>query len=108
MPRFSRRICSFSSPLNLDFSTREVEKSFCRNSLSQTQGEPRCKQIASIFNQPPAFSKKLENLQAAVALHFAHYNLVRLHKTKRIAPAMVANVTGRIWSLEELVERTSN
>ena len=28
-----------------------------------------------------AFSKKLENLQAAVALHFAHYNLVRLHKT---------------------------
>jgi hypothetical protein len=28
-----------------------------------------------------AFSKKFENLQAAVALHFAHYNLVRLHKT---------------------------
>ena len=30
-----------------------------------------------------AFSKKVENLQAAVALHFAHYNLVRLHKTLR-------------------------
>jgi IS1 family transposase len=54
-----------------------------------------------------AFSKKLENLQAAVALHFAHYNLVRVHKTLRITPAMAANVTDRLWSLEELVERTS-
>lgn len=54
-----------------------------------------------------AFSKKLENLQAAVALHFAHYNFVRLHKTLRITPAMAANVTNRVWSLEELVDRTS-
>jgi hypothetical protein len=55
-----------------------------------------------------AFSKKLENLQAAVALHFAHCSLVRLHKTRRVTPAMAANVTDRVWSLEELVERTSN
>ena len=54
-----------------------------------------------------AFSKKFENLQAAVALHFAHYNLVRLHKTLRVTPAMAANVTDRVWSLEELVDRTS-
>src|SRR5258708_21019400 len=50
-----------------------------------------------------AFSKKLENLQAAVALHFAHYNLVRLHKSLRVTPAMAADVTDRLWSLEELV-----
>jgi macrodomain Ter protein organizer (MatP/YcbG family) len=55
-----------------------------------------------------AFSKKLENLQAAVALHFAHYNLVRVHKSLRVTPAMAANVTNRLWLLEELVERTSN
>ena len=54
-----------------------------------------------------ALSKKLENLQAAVALHFAHYNLVGLHKTLRATPAIAANVTDRLWSLEELVERTS-
>src|SRR5271168_2595973 len=54
-----------------------------------------------------AFSKKLENLQAAVSLHFAHYNLVRLHKTLRVTPAKAANVTDRVWSLGELVERTS-
>jgi hypothetical protein len=45
--------------------------------------------------------------QAAVSLHFAHYNLVRLHKTLRVTPAMAANVTDRVWSLQELVERTS-
>ena len=39
-----------------------------------------------------AFSKKLENLQAAVTLHFAHYNLVRLHQTLRVTPAMAVNV----------------
>ena len=51
-----------------------------------------------------AFSKKLENLQAAVALHFAHYNFVRLHKSLRITPAMAAGVSDKIWALEELVE----
>jgi hypothetical protein len=38
------------------------------------------------------------------ATPFAHYNLVRLHKTLRVTPAMAANVTDRVWSLEELVE----
>jgi IS1 family transposase len=51
-----------------------------------------------------AFSKKLENLQAAVALHFAHYNLVRVHKTLRVTPAMAAGVSDRLWSLEQLVD----
>ena len=55
-----------------------------------------------------AFSKKLENLEAAVALNFAHYNFARLHKTLRCTPAMAASVSDRLWSLEELVDRTSN
>jgi IS1 family transposase len=53
-----------------------------------------------------ASSKKVENLQAAVALHFAHYNFVRLHKTLRVTPAMAAGVASRLWSLEDLVEAT--
>lgn len=52
------------------------------------------------------FSKKIENHKAAVALHFAHYNLVRLHKTLRCTPAMAAGVVDRLWTLEELVDRT--
>lgn len=54
-----------------------------------------------------AFSKKVENLQAAVALHFAHYNVVRLHKSLRTTPAMAAGVSDRLWALEELVGETS-
>jgi hypothetical protein len=55
-----------------------------------------------------AFSKKVENLRAAVSLHFAHYNFVRVHRTLRVTPAMEARVSDRLWSLDELVERTSN
>ena len=51
-----------------------------------------------------AFSKSVENLQAAVALHFAHYNFVRIHGTLRVTPAMAAGVSGRLWSMGELVE----
>jgi IS1 family transposase len=54
------------------------------------------------------FSKKIENHKAAVALHFAHYNLVRLHSSLRVSPAMAAGVTKRLWSMTELVDATSN
>lgn len=54
------------------------------------------------------FSKKLDNLKAAVALRFAHYIFVRIHKSLRITPAMAAGVSDRLWTLQELVEETSN
>jgi len=50
-----------------------------------------------------AFSKKLENLKAAVALHFAHYNFCRVHSSLRVTPAMAAGLTGEIWSLGRLL-----
>jgi len=53
------------------------------------------------------FSKKMENLRAAVHLHFAHYNFVRLHRSLRMTPAMAIGLESRLWSIEELVERTS-
>ncbi len=49
------------------------------------------------------FSKKLDNLKAAVALHFTWYNFCRRHMTLRITPAMAAGITDHIWSLEELI-----
>lgn len=49
------------------------------------------------------FSKKLDNLKAAVALHFTWYNFCRRHMTLRITPAMAAGLTDHIWSLEELI-----
>jgi IS1 family transposase len=51
-----------------------------------------------------AFSKKVENLKASVALHFAHYNFVRIHRSLQITPAMAAGVTGRLYSIDDLLE----
>lgn len=48
------------------------------------------------------FSKKVDNLEAAVALHFMYYNFGRIHKTLRVTPAMEAGVADHVWSLEEI------
>jgi hypothetical protein len=56
-----------------------------------------------------AFSKKVENLAAAVSLHFAYYNFCRPHKTlsephgPRLTPAMAAGLTDHVWPLSELI-----
>jgi transposase-like protein/IS1 family transposase len=50
-----------------------------------------------------AFSKKLANLKAAVALHFAYYNFCRIHQTLRVTPAMEAGLTDHVWELKELL-----
>jgi IS1 family transposase len=51
-----------------------------------------------------AFSKKRENFEAAVGLHFAYYNFVKRHNTLRCTPAMAAGVTGSFWTVGDLVE----
>jgi IS1 family transposase len=50
------------------------------------------------------FSKKIENHMHAVALHFMHYNFVRIHKSLRCTPAMEAGVTKTLWSIEDIVK----
>src|SRR6185295_12476099 len=50
-----------------------------------------------------AFSKKIENLMHAVALHFMYYNFVRVHQTLRVTPAMAAGLCDHAWELEEIV-----
>jgi hypothetical protein len=46
---------------------------------------------------------KFENLNYAMALHFAYYNFCRIHKTIRCTPAMEAGLTKTVWSLKELI-----
>ncbi len=50
-----------------------------------------------------AFSKKLENHAATVALYFMYYNFARVHQTLRVTPAMEAGISTHVWSLAELV-----
>ena len=56
------------------------------------------------------FSKKVENLAAAVSLHFVYYNFARPHQTltkanggRKTTPAMAAGITNRVWTLEDIV-----
>lgn len=55
-----------------------------------------------------AFSKKVENLKHSLALHFMHYNFVRIHKALRTSPAMAAGVTARLWGIEDIVGLLEN
>lgn len=55
-----------------------------------------------------AFSKKLNNLKAAVSLYFAHYNLVKIHGTLRMTPAMAAGITSELWTTRRLIEAAND
>ncbi len=50
------------------------------------------------------FSKKVENLAAAVSLHFMYYNFARVHKTLGTTPAVAAGVADHVWSIREIAE----
>jgi IS1 family transposase len=50
-----------------------------------------------------AFSKKVQNHQRALALHFMYYNFVKRHSSVKTTPAIAAGVTDRAWTLHDLV-----
>ena len=54
-----------------------------------------------------AFSKKRENFDAAVGLHFGFYNFVKRHNTLKTTPAVAAGVASKQWSIGELLEATA-
>jgi len=80
-------------PRNEDVSTSMVE----RQNLTMRMSMRRFTRLTN------AFSKKVDNLKHAVALHFMYYNFVRQHQTLRVSPAMAAGVTDHLWELEDIV-----
>lgn len=50
-----------------------------------------------------AFSKKVENHEASIALHFMQYNFCRVHQTLRVTPAMQAGLTNHIWEISDVI-----
>jgi IS1 family transposase len=85
-------------PDEAHISTSHVE----RQNLTMRMGMRRFTRLTN------GFSKKAENLAAAVSLHFMHYNFARLHKSLSRpypqTPAMAAGVTDHIWALAEIVK----
>lgn len=86
----------FGAPVAALVSTSYVE----RQNLTVRMGVRRYTRLTN------AFSKKLENHVAATALHFAHYNFVRVHKTLRATPAMAAGIAATLWSVGDLLNAT--
>ena len=89
----TRKVCIAGRPDDAHISTSFVE----RHNLSMRMGMRRFTRLTN------AFSKKVDNHKAALALYFMHYNFARIHKTLRVTPAMEAGVSDRVWSLEEIV-----
>jgi hypothetical protein len=49
------------------------------------------------------YSKKIENHVASLAIHYFHYNYIRIHPTLRVSPAMAAGVTDLLWGIEDMI-----
>lgn len=60
-----------------------------------------CRRMSRLTN---AFSKKRENFEAAVWMHYTYYNFVKRHAAIRCTPAMEAGVEKSQWTVNELVE----
>jgi len=89
----TRKAAISGKPDHKHISTSYIE----RQNLTMRMGMRRFTRLTN------GFSKKLENHEAAFALHFMHYNFARIHQTLRVTPAMEAGVASHVWSLSEIV-----
>jgi len=81
-----------------DPDARHVSTSFIeRNNLTMRMNMRRFTRLTN------GFSKKIENLNHAVALHFMYYNFCRIHQSLRVTPAMAAKVTDHAWEIGEIL-----
>lgn len=97
--RYSPAICTGVKKLRVcgDPDAAQVSTSFVeRQNLTMRMGMRRFTRLTN------GFSKKLQNLEHSVALHFMHYNFGRIHKTLRVTPAMEAGIADHVWTLEEI------
>lgn len=93
-----RRVGLWGHPRSRYISTSHVE----RQNLTMRMQMRRFTRLTN------AFSKKLANLKAAVALHFAWYNFVRIHRSLGMTPAMQAGIVSEVWTIDRLLPGTSN
>jgi len=99
--RYSPAVCTGTQvhkisgrPDKRHISTSYVE----RQNLTMRMGMRRMTRLTN------AFSKKVENLEHAVALHFMYYNFCRKHQTLGTTPAVKAGVADHVWSIEEVLK----
>ncbi len=87
-----------STPINGNPDPRFISTSYVeRQNLTMRMQMRRFTRLTN------AFSKSLRNLKDALALHFAHYNFVRIHGSLRVTPAMAAGIADSVWALDRLL-----
>jgi IS1 family transposase len=99
--RYSPAICTSCErkPIMGRPDPRYISTSYVeRSNLSMRMGIRRFTRLTN------AFSKKVENHAAAVALYYMHYNFCRVHQTLRVTPAMEAGVADHVWTIEEMLD----
>jgi IS1 family transposase len=99
--RYSPAVCTacsketkIGSPDSKHISTSHVE----RQNLTMRMQMRRFTRLTN------AFSKKIENHIAAIALHYMYYNFCRVHQALRITPAMSAGLADHVWTVDELLK----
>jgi len=98
--RYSPAVCNGTKivKINGNSNPRNVSTSYVeRQNLTMRMSMRRFTRLTN------AFSKKVENLVYAVALHFMYYNFCRIHQTLRVTPAMEAKVTDHIWEIGDVL-----
>ena len=100
----ARRLTEVMGPRSL-FGPRRLTKRWPSWRPSCSGSWPTTTDRHSALHAPEqrTFSKKVENHAHSVALHFAHYNFVRIHQTTRVTPTMEAGISDHVWTIEELV-----
>lgn len=82
-------------PVSKNISTSHVE----RQNLTMRMQMRRFTRLTN------AFSKSLKHLEAALAIHFFHYNFMRIHQSLRVTPAMEARISKHLWTWGEFLAR---
>src|SRR5207244_13649895 len=83
--------------------TGHPDRRFISTSLIERQNLTLRMSNRRFTRKTNGFSKKIENHEHSVALHFIHYNFCRIHQTLRVTPAMQIGLADHVWSLEEMI-----
>ena len=94
----SDKVVKMGDPDKQHISTSHVE----RQNLTMRMSMRRFTRLTN------GFSKKVENLEHMVALHFMHYNFVRIHKSLKVTPAMAAGVSDKLWEISDIAALVPN
>jgi transposase-like protein/IS1 family transposase len=98
--RYSPAVCTGATKVVISGNPDEAK--ICTSHVERQNLTMRM-QMRRLTRLTNAFSRKLENHRAAVALHFGWYNFCQIHNTLKVSPAMEAGITDHVWSVAELL-----